>query len=33
VHQFEKIEQFILADPKDSWDILEDMIGVAEEFM
>jgi len=32
VHQFEKIEQFILCNPDKSWDIQEDMIKISEEF-
>lgn len=32
VHQFEKIEQFVICDPADSWDQMENMIGIAEEF-
>ena len=32
VHQFEKVEQFIYCDPKKSWEELERMIGVSEEF-
>ncbi|KAB5575895.1 seryl-tRNA synthetase-like protein [Coniochaeta sp. 2T2.1] len=32
VHQFEKIEQFLLTDPEKSWEAFEDMIGVSEEF-
>jgi len=32
VHQFEKIEQFVLCSPKDSWDLHEEMIRVSEEF-
>jgi len=33
VHQFEKIEQFILCDPSQSWEIFEEMLSVSEEFM
>jgi seryl-tRNA synthetase len=33
VHQFEKIEQFVLCDPEQSWDYHEKMIKVSEEFM
>lgn len=33
VHQFEKIEQFVYSPPDKSWDLFEDMISVAEEFM
>ncbi|PHH71393.1 hypothetical protein CDD83_5206 [Cordyceps sp. RAO-2017] len=32
VHQFEKVEQFLLTDPEKSWDALDEMIGVSEEF-
>ncbi len=34
VHQFEKIEQFCITDPNNnkSWEMLEEMIGNAEEF-
>jgi seryl-tRNA synthetase len=32
VHQFEKIEQFVLCSPKDSWNMHEEMIKVSEEF-
>ncbi|ODA83820.1 hypothetical protein RJ55_02336 [Drechmeria coniospora] len=32
VHQFEKIEQFLLTDPEKSWEALDDMIAVSEEF-
>ena len=34
VHQFEKIEQFVITSPHDnkSWEALEEMIGNAEEF-
>jgi len=32
VHQFEKIEQFLLTKPEDSWQAFEDMIAVSEEF-
>ncbi|KAH6603368.1 seryl-trna synthetase [Trichoderma cornu-damae] len=32
VHQFEKIEQFLLTDPEKSWEAFEDMIAVSEEF-
>ncbi|KAI3648415.1 hypothetical protein MP228_006269 [Amoeboaphelidium protococcarum] len=33
VHQFEKIEQFVLTEPGKSWEMLEEMIGTSEEFM
>jgi len=32
VHQFEKIEQFVLAPPNKSWEIQEEMLAVSEEF-
>lgn len=32
VHQFEKVEQFILTDPEKSWETFEDMISISEEF-
>jgi len=32
VHQFEKVEQFILCPPEESWAIHEEMIKIAEEF-
>ncbi|KAI8139080.1 seryl-tRNA synthetase [Fennellomyces sp. T-0311] len=32
VHQFEKIEQFVLTDPEKSWEMFNDMIGHSEEF-
>merc|ERR1740123_2797364 len=32
VHQFEKIEQFVLTEPDQSWEEHESMIGQAEEF-
>ena len=32
VHQFEKIEQFVITKPEDSWQMLEDMIHLSEEF-
>ncbi len=32
VHQFEKIEQFVLCKPEDSWKIHDEMIAIAEEF-
>ncbi|KAI8329057.1 seryl-tRNA synthetase [Chlamydoabsidia padenii] len=32
VHQFEKIEQFVLTDPEKSWEMFDDMIGASEEF-
>ncbi|KAJ3075729.1 Cytosolic seryl-tRNA synthetase [Podochytrium sp. JEL0797] len=32
VHQFEKIEQFVLTDPEKSWEMHEEMLKNAEEF-
>lgn len=32
IHQFEKVEQFILCKPEDSWKIHEEMIALSEEF-
>jgi seryl-tRNA synthetase len=32
VHQFEKVEQFIICSPEDSWKFHEEMIQVSEEF-
>jgi len=32
VHQFEKIEQFVLTSPEKSWDMHEEMISVSEAF-
>jgi hypothetical protein len=32
VHQFEKIEQFVIADPEKSWDLFNEMINTSEEF-
>ncbi|KAL4753850.1 hypothetical protein BDW72DRAFT_168135 [Aspergillus terricola var. indicus] len=32
VHQFEKIEQFVLTKPEDSWKAFEEMITTSEEF-
>jgi seryl-tRNA synthetase len=32
VHQFEKVEQFVLCEPEHSWQMLEDMIKYSEEF-
>ncbi len=31
VHQFHKVEQFIYAKPEESWDLIEELIGNAEE--
>lgn len=32
VHQFEKVEQFCVTSPEKSWEMQEEMIGIAEEF-
>lgn len=32
VHQFKKVEQFVISDPAKSWDMFEDMIKHAEDF-
>lgn len=32
IHQFEKVEQFVLTKPEDSWQAFDDMIAVSEEF-
>ncbi|KAG6866689.1 hypothetical protein C0993_007474, partial [Termitomyces sp. T159_Od127] len=32
VHQFEKVEQFVITDPKSSWEMFETMIGNSEGF-
>jgi len=32
VHQFEKVEQFVLTDPEKSWEMFDNMIAVSEEF-
>lgn len=32
VHQFEKVEQFVLTDPEKSWEMFDDMIGASEAF-
>ncbi|KAG2173716.1 hypothetical protein INT43_005136 [Umbelopsis isabellina] len=32
VHQFEKIEQFVLCDPEKSWDMFNEMIANSEDF-
>lgn len=32
VHQFEKIEQFCLTTPENSWNLFEEMIAISEEF-
>jgi seryl-tRNA synthetase len=33
VHQFEKIEQFVLCEPEKSWEMHEQMCKTAEEFL
>lgn len=33
IHQFEKIEQFIICKPEESWALHEEMIATSEEFM
>ncbi|KAI1138947.1 seryl-tRNA synthetase [Hypoxylon sp. FL0543] len=32
VHQFEKVEQFVLTDPEKSWEMFEEMFSTSEEF-
>lgn len=32
VHQFEKIEQFVITSPEKSWEMHETLLGIAEEF-
>jgi seryl-tRNA synthetase len=32
VHQFEKVEQFVLTEPEKSWEMHEEMMQSAEEF-
>ncbi|KAL3425625.1 seryl-tRNA synthetase [Phlyctema vagabunda] len=32
VHQFEKVEQFVLTDPEKSWETFDEMISYSEEF-
>ncbi|KAI1377347.1 seryl-tRNA synthetase [Hypoxylon crocopeplum] len=32
VHQFEKVEQFVLTDPEKSWEMFEEMFTTSEEF-
>jgi seryl-tRNA synthetase len=32
IHQFEKIEQFVICDPEKSWDMQNEMMSVSEEF-
>jgi seryl-tRNA synthetase len=33
VHQFEKVEQFVLTEPEKSWEMFEEMIATSKEFM
>lgn len=33
VHQFEKIEQFVLCAPEESWEMLDQMVGTSEKFL
>lgn len=32
VHQFEKVEQFVLTEPEKSWEMFDQMIGASEAF-
>ncbi|KAJ2899424.1 Cytosolic seryl-tRNA synthetase [Coemansia aciculifera] len=32
VHQFEKVEQFVITEPEKSWEMFDDMIGASEDF-
>ena len=32
IHQFEKIEQFVICEPENSWQMFDQMIGISEEF-
>jgi seryl-tRNA synthetase len=32
VHQFEKVEQFCVADPDNSWNVMQDMLQIAQQF-
>lgn len=32
VHQFEKVEQFVITDPEKSWEMFDQMIAISEEF-
>jgi len=32
VHQFEKIEQFVISEPEKSWEVFDEMINYSEEF-
>lgn len=33
VHQFEKVEQFVVCSPEESWQMLEEMVATSEEFL
>lgn len=33
VHQFEKIEQFVVCSPEESWEMLDQMVGTSEKFI
>lgn len=33
IHQFEKIEQFVITKPEDSWKEHEEMVKISEEFL
>lgn len=33
IHQFEKVEQFVICSPEDSWKMHDEMIAAAEEFV
>ena len=32
VHQFEKVEQFVITEPEHSWELFDQMISTSEEF-
>lgn len=32
IHQFEKVEQFVICEPEKSWEMFDQMIGTSEEF-
>jgi seryl-tRNA synthetase len=32
IHQFEKVEQFIICSPEESWSLMEEMLANAEDF-
>ncbi|KAJ2804751.1 Cytosolic seryl-tRNA synthetase [Coemansia furcata] len=32
VHQFEKVEQFVITEPEKSWEMFDEMIGASEDF-